>query len=126
MMEFLSRTLESRRLWTALSILYLVLIFVLSHQSRIERPFKERVSDVWLHVAEYLVLGFLLFNSVKPRTGVMIIAVVAAGTLYGVADELHQSLIPGRIASHKDVAADFVGTALGVFSAKLLDQTFKD
>ena len=48
-------------------------------------------------------------------------AVVLLGTLgWGVLDELHQSLTPGRAVEAGDVAADVAGAALGVGASALL------
>jgi VanZ family protein len=35
------------------------------------------------------------------------------GTLYGLTDEWHQSFVPERQASARDLAADAVGVAIG-------------
>jgi VanZ family protein len=61
------------------------------------------------HAAEYAVLGALLVRA-TGRTGVAF----ALGTLYAISDELHQSLVPGRLGSPLDVAIDAVGVAAGI------------
>ena len=61
------------------------------------------------HMAEYAVLGALLFRAIG-RTGFA----VAAGTAYAVSDEVHQTFVAGRAGSPVDVAIDAVGIAVGV------------
>jgi VanZ family protein len=40
-------------------------------------------------------------------------------TAYGVSDEYHQSFVPGRDASVRDVGSDFAGAALGALGCRL-------
>jgi VanZ family protein len=61
------------------------------------------------HAAEYAVLGALLLRAVgRPWVA------FAAGTLYAISDEIHQSFVPGRLGSPLDVALDAVGVVAGV------------
>ena len=61
------------------------------------------------HAAEYAVLGALLARA-TGRAGLAF----AIGSLYAASDELHQTLVPGRMGSPLDVAIDAVGVACGV------------
>ena len=61
------------------------------------------------HAAEYAVLGALLLRA-TGRTGLAF----TLGTLYAVSDELHQTLVPGRMGSPIDVAVDVAGLMCGV------------
>jgi len=61
------------------------------------------------HAAEYAVLGALLMRAMG-RGGLAF----ALGALYAVSDEIHQSLVPGRMGAPLDVAIDAIGVALGV------------
>jgi VanZ family protein len=61
------------------------------------------------HAAEYAVLGALLVRA-TGRAGLAF----ALGTLYAISDELHQSLVPGRLGSPLDVAIDALGVAAGI------------
>jgi VanZ family protein len=61
------------------------------------------------HTAEYAVLGALLFRAAE-RAGLAFML----GALYAVSDEIHQSLVPGRLGSPFDVAIDAAGVACGI------------
>ena len=61
------------------------------------------------HAAEFAVLGALLVRAIG-RGGLAF----ALGTLYAVSDEIHQTLVPGRMGSPVDVAIDVIGVACGV------------
>jgi len=75
--------------------------------------------DKVLHFCEYAVLGFLLMrplcgpNTPLTRKGAFIVALLI-GVVYGITDELHQSIVPGRDASICDVIFDAVGTLAGI------------
>jgi VanZ family protein len=68
------------------------------------------------HATEYAVLGALLVRA-TGRSGLAF----AIGALYAVSDEIHQTLVPGRMGAPLDVAIDAVGVACGV----LLWQTIR-
>ncbi|MDR2550221.1 MAG: VanZ family protein [Desulfobulbus sp.] len=75
--------------------------------------------DKLLHCLVYAVLGttflFALPPQWKRRRPVLAgWAAVLFCLLYGIFDEFHQSLIPGRFAGLDDLAADVVGGALAV------------
>jgi len=44
---------------------------------------------------------------------------VFVSTLYGLSDEVHQAMVPGRSSELADVIADFVGSAAGAGIALL-------
>jgi VanZ family protein len=81
--------------------------------------------DKLVHLVQYGLLGFLLVRSIRhdcaenPRRAAIITIVV--GTLFGQADEVHQSLA-GRTADAWDLAADVVGLACGVAVAALVSR----
>ena len=103
--------------WSAAGA-YALLIFYVSHQSR---PFDLTIRvpyfDVAAHVAEYALLSFLVGRACRlsPRAGIkeeaVYIAVVVAA-LYGLTDELHQAVIPGRTSEWKDWVSDVTGAVL--------------
>lgn len=76
------------------------------------------VNDKLAHLLAFGVLGALWgrawwFTTDWPTLKVGAVAFgLTAG--YGVVDEIHQSFVPGRVASMADVGADVAGAALGV------------
>lgn len=68
-------------------------------------------TDKLVHAAIYALLGALLYRA----TGRPVWAFVLAAA-YGCTDELHQALVPGRMADPFDAIADAVGALLGVAS----------
>jgi VanZ family protein len=79
-------------------------------------------ADKLVHVVEYSVFGILLCRALgaqsffKSSAGLLFMAVVLAGALYGASDEFHQSFVPNRDSSPVDVMADTVGSALGCWA----------
>jgi VanZ family protein len=115
-----------------LTIAYSCLIFYMSSRESVEGPGLDLVPfDKAGHLAEYTILGFLLYLSLHYsfldhsflkrfyNTEVVMNATTATliGSLYGVTDEIHQYYVPGRSADPFDVLADVMGVALGVFLA---------
>jgi VanZ family protein len=74
------------------------------------------------HLAEYAVLGALLFlalrRTVNPKSAAWL--ALAISSAYGATDELHQLFVPGRVADPIDWALDTLGAALGIALAVLL------
>jgi VanZ family protein len=70
------------------------------------------------HVCEYLLLTLLLLRALR-RSGVALAAPIAVvGALaYASSDEWHQSFVPGRTATPRDVAIDGIGVALALLAA---------
>lgn len=69
--------------------------------------------DKVAHFCAYLVLGFLLAYAAEQLRLSWAVA-LGLGALYGVLDELHQSIVPGRQADIADWVADLLGTLVGV------------
>jgi VanZ family protein len=71
------------------------------------------------HLTEYAIFGLLLYQSFEPRhperwnTRGAFGALLVAG-LFSLADEYHQSFVPGRNASLADCALDTAGALLGL------------
>ena len=80
-------------------------------------------SDKLVHLVEYAALGFAICRAftrrMAARTGTgrrgpaALLGAIAVATLYGVLDELHQTLVPGRVFDLADLLADAVGASLG-------------
>jgi VanZ family protein len=104
-------------LWAAV-VLYSGVLWWLSSKPAPEYPpvaipLKDKVA----HVSAYFIWAVLFGLAIRrtwPSAPVRRIAwiMVAAGILYGISDELHQSFVPSRSADPWDVAADALGAAL--------------
>lgn len=75
------------------------------------------IPDFVLHLAEYAVFGALGAWWIGAETGLegrgLAIAVGILALSWGLADEWHQSFVPGRDPSAADLAADLAGGLLG-------------
>jgi VanZ family protein len=103
--------------WFLLAV-YCLLIFIQSGLPSPEVGPAFVGKDKLLHLVAYAIMGVLAcraFATLTRRQGAF--AVFMAGflfaTLFGLSDEWHQSLTPGRIADGWDLVADGVGAFLG-------------
>ena len=106
------------KLWLPV-IIYAILIF---WASSLEQPLgielKIKNIDKLIHLLEYAVFGFLLMRAVQGSDPAIsrktaILMTFAIGAFYGFTDELHQSVVPGRLATISDFIFDSVGSLLG-------------
>src|SRR6187549_2272272 len=76
-------------------------------------------SDKAVHFAAYGVLGILIAMRKGlrggPREGRPDRFGIFVGMVYAVGDEIHQLFVPLRMFDLSDMAADFLGVALGVW-----------
>ena len=111
------------RLWGPVA-LYGAAIAWLSHQPSLSPPLG--LPDWPMHIAEYAGLGALTARALaRTRIGLGqagMAAGLGACALYGVLDEFHQSFVPGRDASARDVIADIVGAGLAMFAGYLMNR----
>jgi len=101
----------------------MLLIYILSSISHPPQPAANPYIPLIEHIIEYLILGFLLHALISSardytRVRVFILAVLLA-SLYGLTDEIHQFFVPGRVCSLDDLAADTLGSLIGVFISHL-------
>jgi VanZ family protein len=92
-------------------IAWMAIIFAFSAQhGGGHLPASEVVLRKLGHVAGYLVLTLLLLRALR-RSGVtgVVPAAMAAALAYAVSDEWHQSFVPGRGATARDVGIDGIG-----------------
>ena len=94
--------------------LWMGVIFGVSSIPSLASPlesFYDFIARKLAHMAEYGVLTVLLFRAVRIHTSnahaLLIAAVVAV--LYALSDEWHQTFVPGREGSLRDVAVDALG-----------------
>jgi VanZ family protein len=97
---------------------FMVVIFILSSISQQDMPkFVEKFSDKFLHFVVFGILGVLMVHSFKysHRNFLQKKAVLSAiifTSLYGIFDELHQLVVPGRYTSFADWMADTLGALI--------------
>ena len=112
----------SLRRWRIALLAWMGVIFLLSSSLLAPHMSAEGTEEVFgslnyltrkcAHVAEYAVLAFLWFRSIRPRAGGIRSRLgwsVLLSVLYAVTDELHQALIPERLGTWSDVLFDAAG-----------------
>lgn len=106
---------HERSLRWVLVVTYAIGIYVVSNMSGStlgQPPVDDRIA----HTIEYLIFGFLLLLAIAGHVGVPRVnhhaLSVALALGYALTDEYHQSFVPGRDSSMKDVAFDVVGASL--------------
>ena len=105
-------------LWLPVIILCLV-IFVQSCYPSPDIGPSFPLKDKVLHLAGYGLLAALFVRACRwtwsgRLSGLQLMLLgVGFATLYGLSDELHQSLVAARQAELMDLAADFAGSILG-------------
>jgi VanZ family protein len=84
-------------------------------------------ADKIVHFILYAAMGvlcaraLLLRGPAERRTRMLLVVAAAVlATLYGVSDELHQLLVPGRSADWRDALTDAVGALTGSIVAFLI------
>lgn len=101
-------------------VLWATLIFVFSSQSTLP-GFEESVHNFifkkFAHITVYFVLYLLVVHAVlrtisekKPK--IILLLPICICLLYAVSDELHQSLVPGRYATFRDIGYDSLGIGI--------------
>jgi len=114
-----------RGFWV-LALLWAAIIFTLSSiPGKSLPPLPDGMNaDKLLHAAVYAVLGSTCFlaarNTWPARPWRIVLGCTLGVVAYGISDELHQSLVPGRSPDLMDVAADGVGGLSGTVLTALL------
>lgn len=96
-------------------VLWMLLIFVLSSQSRlikIEDVADEKMFYKTAHFVAYAVLAWLWWRVLAPQRQVtwpVLLLAFVLTTLYGISDEIHQLYVPGRHGQPADVFFDAAG-----------------
>jgi VanZ family protein len=76
-------------------------------------------AQILAHFTEFAVLASLLAWALAPALGRRAFVVAAAvAVLYAIADEFHQSFVPGRDADPLDVLVDWAGVTVAVTLAR--------
>ena len=75
------------------------------------------IKDKFAHIAEYLVLGALMFKAIRWRVTTSKLAtfmlLLALGVTIGALDEIMQGYVPRRRMDPYDWWADLIGVAAG-------------
>ena len=99
-------------------LILMTIIFLLSSRQSIGVSQEESVNFIIfksLHVLEYALLTFLLFRAIYKTeswklslTQALTLAAILAFS-YGVTDEIHQTFVPTRTGSVRDIFIDLIG-----------------
>lgn len=103
-------------------ILYCSLIFWLSSRTSIPSPMFFNHQDKVMHTGAYFIMGILAWRFFKlyfnnRRT---VIISLCFCSLYGISDEWHQSMVPGRDADVWDWAVDTLGASIALIAIQQL------
>ncbi len=82
------------------------------------------MGDKGIHFVEYGVLGWLCAAAASrawpgARGWRTVVFAVFVSSLFGLSDEIHQALVPGRSPELGDVIADMLGSTAGALGAHL-------
>lgn len=115
----MSPCLRVLSLWLPI-VLWCSLIFYLSNipDLHITRAWWDYPLRKGAHMAEFAVLAYLWVRALSgsttwPRKKIFWIAFVLT-FLYACSDEFHQSFVPGRVMSPKDVLIDTLGAGIAL------------
>ena len=79
------------------------------------------------HISEYALLNISIYfgiykNSIRKNFQRNIILAVFISLLYSISDEFHQSFVPGRVGTYKDVLIDFSGILISSLIIKFFSK----
>jgi VanZ family protein len=110
-----------------MTLIFVVSSFEVSVPGVQRLPFRDKA----LHFVEYAVLGWLsarasMASWPAARPWRTLLFAVFVSTLWGLSDEIHQAMVPGRSSELADLVADFLGSTAGAVAAHLLsDRTVR-
>ena len=111
-------------------IFYWIILFTLTTLPTESVP-SVGVSDKVEHLLAYFVLSILLYltllfqrKSVLLKNYAMLFTILIVFA-YGIIDELHQLMIPGRSCELLDFLADMIGGIIGIIIVKILFSFYK-
>lgn len=105
-------------------VLWMVIIFVFSSRTRIGVSEKYLINFIFfklLHIVEYTILYLLLFRAFYshfPKNNKALIYAALSTLLFAISDEIHQSLVPTRQGTLRDIGIDTLGIILGFMYTK--------
>jgi VanZ family protein len=101
------------------------LIFILSAQPNLHlatEPTLDFILHKVAHLIAYAVLGWLVARAIDGparSTRFVVAATLLVCIAYAATDEFHQSFVPGRGPSPRDVAIDGIGACIGLLGYRL-------
>ena len=111
-------------------VFYWIILFTLTTLPAQSVP-SVGVSDKLEHLLAYFVLSILLYltllfqrKSVLLKNYAMLFTILIVFA-YGIIDELHQLMIPGRSCELLDFLADMIGGIIGIIIVKILFSFYK-
>jgi VanZ family protein len=101
-------------------VLWAGLIFILSSQTALpgfEQSAYDFILKKFAHIFVYLTLYFLVARAIsitinKTYNKTTIFLPIFICLIYAVSDEFHQSLVPGRYATFRDIGYDMLGVTI--------------
>lgn len=83
--------------------------------------------DKLIHTVEYFILGYLIvrwiFVEFPEKSNILKFSLtLLLGGLFGIMDELYQSLIPGRFTDPFDWIMDFTGVCLSILIYRFISK----
>jgi VanZ family protein len=99
-------------------VIWMVLIFALSHRSVlvvIENDAGEKTFYKSAHMVAYAMLMWLWWRALSPQREarwLLLLPALGLTILYGISDEIHQLFVPGRYGRIADVLFDTGGALL--------------
>ena len=95
--------------------------FWLSAQETLSVPSVLLNQDKLEHAGFYFIMGVLAWRAFRhfawSNTSLIIVSIIYC-SLYGISDEWHQSLVPGRQSSIADWIADTLGATLAMYAVQ--------
>ncbi|MDP2362934.1 MAG: VanZ family protein [Ignavibacteria bacterium] len=124
--------LESHRIYVVYFplVVYWIILFVMTSLPS-SMAISVGASDKIEHFGAYGLLSVFLFLALKFQSKYPFLSdypatfTILISSLYGLIDELHQLLIPGRSAEFYDWLADFLGSVLAVVILRLLYKMYE-
>lgn len=108
------------------AIVWAILIFIVSSVPYLAAPpLGFTLSDKLAHFTEYFVLGALAtMGFYRDRGKAPFLTALVLCSLFGLSDELHQHLVPGRTMDVYDLIADSIGSASGAAAFLVIKNRF--
>lgn len=119
----ISKKHKRQLVFLILAALWGMLIFYLSAQPDLTSGFPPSYDFVLRKLAHIFVFGvltYLIAASLERDQRPYLLFVIITALVYALIDELHQSFIPGRYGTPRDILIDSIGVYFGVWFYKYL------